>query len=65
MVNFKMIIKAIVNPLSFFTGIFPHGLKISRDMPIFKSGGKNMFSNYRPISILPQLSRMLINFLRA
>ena len=62
MVNIKTIVKAIVKPLtficnqSFLTGIFPHGMKIARAMPIFKSGEKNIFSNHRPISILPQLS---------
>ena len=64
MVNIKMIIKAIVKPLtficnqSFSTGIFPHGMKIARVIPIIKSGEKNIFSNYSPISILPQLSKI-------
>ena len=41
-VNIKMIIKAIAKPLtficnqSFLTGIFPHGMKIARAMPILK-----------------------------
>ena len=65
MVNIKMIIKAIVKPLtlmcsqSFLTGIFTHGMKIAMIILIFKSGEKNIFSNYRPIFILPQLSNIL------
>ena len=41
MANIKMIIKAIVKPLtficsqSFLTGIFSHGMKIARAMHIF------------------------------
>ena len=41
MVNIKMIIKAIVKPLTviynqtFLTGIFPHGMKIARAIHIF------------------------------
>ena len=42
----------IVN-LSFNCGIFPDHLKISRIVPLFKSGDKSIFSNYRPVSILP------------
>ena len=34
-------------------------MKIARVIPICKSGEKNIFSNYRPIFILPQLSKML------
>ena len=57
MVNIMMIIKAIVKPLtficnqSFLVGIFPHGMKIAKAIPISKSGEKNIFSNNWPISI--------------
>jgi len=33
--------------------------KIARITPVFKSGNKNDLSNYRPISILPTLSKVL------
>lgn len=33
--------------------------KITRITPVFKSGDKNNLSNYRPISILPTLSKVL------
>ena len=38
--------------VSFNTGIFPNQIKITKVIPIFKSG--EMFTNYRPISLLPQ-----------
>jgi len=37
-------------------GIFPDDLKVARVVPAFKSGDD---SNYRPISILPCLSKLL------
>ena len=55
----------------FNTCIFPDSLKLAHVTPIFKSGEKKIFSNYRPISVLPVLSKIvekclysrLINFL--
>ena len=40
-------------------GIFPDCLKIAKITPIFKSGAKDDVNNYRPISILPVLSKVL------
>ena len=39
-------------------GIFPDPLKIAKVLPLFKSGDKNKIENYRPISILPILSKI-------
>lgn len=39
------------------TGVFPTGMQIARVIPIFKKGDKNLFTNYRPISILPVFSK--------
>ena len=48
---------ALVN-CSFRSGQFPDELKIAKVCPIFKSGDKNIFSNYRPISVLPSFSKI-------
>ena len=48
----------IVN-LSIIHGIVPNELKIARVVPIFKSCDKALFSNYRPISVLPCFSKIL------
>ena len=39
-------------------GLYPSQLKMSRVKPLFKSGDKSLFSNYRPISLLPSLSKI-------
>jgi hypothetical protein len=45
--------------LSIENGIMPDQLKIARIVPIFKSGDNSLFSNYRPISVLPVFSKIL------
>ena len=47
----------IIN-LSFSNGVFPSELKIAKIVPIFKSGDQKVVSNYRPISILPSISKI-------
>ena len=49
---------AFILNLSFSTGIFPNKLKIARVVPIFKKGDKSNPGNYRPISILPVISKL-------
>ena len=44
--------------LSIRSGIVPDQLKIARILPIFKSGETHVFSNYRPISVLPIFSKV-------
>lgn len=44
---------------SFVTEIFPSVWKHSVVIPIHKSGNTNVPSNYRPISLLPKLSKVL------
>ena len=46
----------IVNQ-SLHIGIYPSQLKLSRVKPLFKHGNKSQFNNYRPISLLPSLSK--------
>ena len=43
---------------SISTGVFPSSLKIARVVPIHKSGSKREMNNFRPISILPTLSKI-------
>ena len=38
---------------------FPDEWKIARVIPLFKSGHRNMPGNYRPISILPAISKIM------
>ena len=44
--------------LSFNTGVFPSELKVANVVPIFKSGDEMLFSNYRPVSVLPVFSKI-------
>ena len=40
------------------SGVFPDELKIAKVVPLHKSENSNLMSNYRPISILPTLSKI-------
>ena len=44
--------------LSLKTGHIPPEFKISRVIPIFKSGKKDDFGNYRPISIITAFAKL-------
>ena len=46
----------IIN-LSIQHGIVPDEMKIARVIPIFKSDDQSLFTNYRPISVLPSFSK--------
>ena len=60
-----LIIEKILTPLtklcnlSFTVGVFPAKMKTAKITPIFKSGDKTLPKNYRPISVLPYLSKVL------
>jgi hypothetical protein len=45
--------------LSITSGVVPSEWKLAKVIPIFKSGGKSNFSNYRPISITSTVSKIL------
>ena len=61
----KKITNLIVDPfphicnIPFSKGVFPDALKIARVIPLFKSGDKHVFISYRPVSLLPQFSKIL------
>ena len=61
----KECISFIVKPVchiansSFELEIFPERMKIAKVIPIFKSEKKDYFTNYRPVSLLPQFSNIL------
>jgi len=44
---------------SFNLGIFPSVLKLSKVIPVYKSGSPELCANYRPISLLSNLSKIL------
>ena len=45
--------------LSFKTGVFTQQLKTANVVPIYKSGDEDIFSNYRPVSVLPVFSKLI------
>ena len=65
----KSIVDIISKPLTVIInqcvkiGIFPNQLKIAKVVPIFKSGDDTLFTNYRPISLLPSTSKIVERFI--
>ena len=62
----KQLFTGIVTPfvhiinMSLATGIVPEAMKLAKVVPIFKNNGKNdIMKNYRPVSLLPVLSKVL------
>ena len=61
----KKIARTISKPLlhifskSLSNGDIPHQLKISKIIPLFKSGDRSLLDNYRPIALLSSFSKIL------
>ena len=61
----KEILPIIADPLcylfnlSFQTGFIPPRFKLAKVVPVYKSGDRHLFTNYRPISLLSSLSKLL------
>ena len=61
----KRIMDTIVKPftficnLSFRNGVFPNKMKKAKVIPVYKAGNKQHYTNYRPISLLSQFSKVL------
>lgn len=51
-------LKYIIN-LSFNLGFFPEKMKVAKIIPLFKSGDRHSLTNYRPISLLSQFSKII------
>jgi hypothetical protein len=52
------VLTLIINQ-SLENGIFPEKLKIAKVVPLYKKNDCHLFENYRPISVLPSLSKVL------
>jgi len=52
----NVISKLINNAME--NGVIPAALKTGKVVPVFKGGGKNLCENYRPISLLSNLSKI-------
>ena len=61
----KNVISDISKPLtyiankSFSQGCFPEQMKIAKVLPLYKNGDRELVTNYRPVSLLPQFSKII------
>jgi len=61
----KYVADEVIDPLlymfnlSFTTGTFPSALKLAKVTPVYKKGDKRVIDNYRPISLLNVIDKIL------
>ncbi len=58
----KNISELVILPFAYIsvsTEIFPENVKKAKVIPLYKNGDKHVFSNYRPVSLLTQFSKIL------
>ena len=46
------------------TGNFPESFKMSKIVPLFKKGAPSLLTNFRPISLLPTISKIFERIIR-
>lgn len=51
--------KLLEKRLSIAHGIVPDQMTIARVIPLFKADDQSLFTNYRPVSVLPSFSKFL------
>ena len=58
--TYSIFIKPLVHicNLSIMNGVFPNELKVAKVIPLYKGGDSMLLVNYRPVSILPVLSKL-------
>ena len=60
----KLFVDQYIEPLTYLSnksiaqGVFPDELKLAQVVPIFKAGDEQLVQNYRPISVLPFISKI-------
>ena len=60
----KTCMEGFIEPITYLinesltSGVFPSELKLTRVVPIFKSGDPSLLTNYRPISVLSFFSKI-------
>ena len=61
----KHIKESVIKPLTYILnlslsrGVFPENMKLAEIIPLYKKGARNEVSNYRPISLLITMSKLL------
>ena len=56
--KYKKYIQLYLINKSIAQGVFPDKLKLAQVVPIFKAGDEQLVQNYRPISVLPFMSKI-------